>query len=125
MNNIRDFIVLHYITKREDTNFWKDLKIQEIPDTLKENLEKWKTRLPILEDFKHTNFYLFFENNYTQILYALSLLNIDNIKNQYKSYNKNLLKFIDEQIEKYEKQNSNNHFISHKTYLDIIRATNA
>ena len=28
-------------------------------------------------------------------------------------------------FEKYEKQNSNNHFISHKTYLDIIRATNA
>jgi tryptophan halogenase len=124
MNNIRDFIVLHYITKREDTEFWKDLKKIELPDTLKTNLERWQTRLPILEDFKGTNYYLFFENNFTQVLYGLGLLNIKNLKNTYDNLNitvkKDLNIYLKEYFERY-----NNPTIGHKQYLNIIRNTNA
>ena len=51
MNNIRDFIVLHYITNRTDTQFWTHLQTAEIPDSLATNLDMWKTRLPIADDF--------------------------------------------------------------------------
>ena len=32
MENIRDFVILHYITERQDTEFWKDLKNFELPE---------------------------------------------------------------------------------------------
>ena len=51
MNNIRDFIVLHYITNRTDTQFWTHLQTAEIPDSLATNLDMWKTRLSIADDF--------------------------------------------------------------------------
>ena len=124
MNNIRDFIVLHYITKREDTQFWKDLKKIEIPDTLKTNLERWQTRLPILEDFKGTNYYLFFENNFIQVLYGLGLLNVKNLKNTYNNLNITVKKELNIYLKEYFERYSNP-TIGHKQYLNIIRNTNA
>ena len=65
MNNIRDFIVLHYITNRTDTQFWTHLQTAEIPDSLATNLDMWKTRLPIADDFTDcTSKILFNEYNY-------------------------------------------------------------
>jgi len=124
MNNIRDFIVLHYITKKEDTSFWKNLKTIELPDTLKTNLERWQTRLPILEDFKGTNYYLFFEANFVQVLYGLNLLNIKNIKNMYENVNEHIKKDVEKKI-KDNYEGFNNITIGHKDYLNIIRNTNA
>ena len=46
MNNIRDFIVLHYISPRRDTEFWRSVAEVELPDTLKANPNMWKHRLP-------------------------------------------------------------------------------
>ena len=124
MNNIRDFIVLHYITKREDTPFWKNLKTIDLPDTLKTNLERWQTRLPILEDFKETNYYLFFESNFIQVLYGLNLLNIKNIKNMYENVNEQYKKDVEKKL-KDNYEYFNNPTIGHKDYLNIIRNTNA
>ena len=50
VENIRDFIVMHYLVKKKDSKFWKELKLV-LPETLKNNLNKWKHRLPIAEDF--------------------------------------------------------------------------
>jgi len=121
MNNIRDFIILHYITKRDDTSFWKDLKTMKIPDTLKDNIERWQTRLPIRDDFRETNYYLFLEHNYAQILYALDLLNKENIKILYNSFNEEHRKHFDVGMNEY-KNNLNVPQVKHKTYLKAIRA---
>ena len=44
IEDIRDFIVLHYnTTKRDDTAFWRYCKNMEIPDSLKSRLELFKT----------------------------------------------------------------------------------
>lgn len=44
MDNIRDFIVLHYkVTEREDTPFWRFCKNMEIPDSLAQRLELFKS----------------------------------------------------------------------------------
>jgi hypothetical protein len=117
MNNIRDFIVLHYITKRKDSNFWKDINKNEIPDSLKENLSKWQCRLPIREDFLQSNYLLFYECNWINVLYGLDLLNIDNLKKQIMYLGK--INIDLNNINLYSKNT-----IGHKNYLKLIRNTN-
>jgi len=119
MENIRDFIVLHYKTNKKNTSFWKDIKKIELPDTLKYNLEKWKTRLPIREDFLQSNYLLFYEHNWIHILYGLNLINIDIIKKGLDNFNLDQIKQLDQSIENIFKYDNNN--ITHKKYLNIIR----
>jgi tryptophan halogenase len=114
MNNIRDFIVLHYITKRKDSDFWKDINKNEIPDSLKENLSKWQCRLPIREDFLQSNYLLFYECNWINVLYGLDLLNIDNLKKQIMYLGK-----IDIDLNNINIYSKNT--IGHKDYLKSIR----
>ena len=40
LTNLRDFIILHYVTKKENTQFWKDIQHVQLPDSLSENLRK-------------------------------------------------------------------------------------
>ena len=120
MNNIRDFIVLHYKTNKTNTSFWKDVKQLELPDTLKSNLEKWETRLPIREDFLQSNYLLFYESNWIHVLYGLNLINIDNIKTSLLHFNLDQLKQLDQKIEHIFKYDNNN--ITHKQYLNIVRS---
>jgi len=48
IDGVRDFLTLHYLaSSRYDTPFWKATAHElEIPDTLNERMELWKTRLP-------------------------------------------------------------------------------
>ena len=119
MDNIRDFIVLHYITKRQDTNFWKDINNNEIPDSLKDNLHKWKCRLPIREDFLQSNYLLFYECNWINILYGLKLLNINNLKKDISYLNKEALNKTEIELKNISLYNPKN--IRHKEYLKFIR----
>ena len=45
MNNIRDFICFTLCPNRTDTQFWTHLQTAEMPDSLANNLDMWKTRL--------------------------------------------------------------------------------
>jgi tryptophan halogenase len=122
MNNIRDFIVLHYITKRKDTKFWEDINKNEIPDSLKENLIKWECRLPIREDFLQSNYLLFYECNWINILYGLNLLNINNLKKDISYFKNEIINEIDIKLNNIDTYTSKT--IGHKNYLTFIRNTN-
>lgn len=119
MNNIRDFIVLHYITKKQDSNFWKDINKNEIPDSLKENLNKWKCRLPIREDFLQSNYLLFYECNWINVLYGLNLLNINNLKKEISFFSKEKLDRTEVDLKNISLYNPKT--IRHKDYLTFIR----
>ncbi|MEV6971973.1 tryptophan halogenase family protein [Kitasatospora sp. NPDC093806] len=47
MDGVREFLVLHYVgAKRADNQYWRDTKTRQIPDSLAERIEQWKTQLP-------------------------------------------------------------------------------
>jgi tryptophan halogenase len=117
MENIRDFIILHYLTDRDDTEFWRDMKKIDLPNSLNEKLEKWKSRLPIKEDFSETEYFLFFEQNWTNVLYGLKFFNIDDIRSEYESYDTK----IKDSIESLILTETDYKTMTHKQYLESIR----
>lgn len=83
-DNILDFIAVHYISPREDTQFWKDLKDnrdQWMPQSLKDKLSKWRHRLP--NNLELDDFGLFTGDNWAHTMYALNLFDIESIKREY------------------------------------------
>jgi tryptophan halogenase len=84
INNIRDFIVLHYLTKKNNTDFWKSIYKLEIPESLQNNLEKWKNKLPIYEDFVNDSSYSMFRSaNFTLVLNGINFFNKEEILKEY------------------------------------------
>ena len=122
MENIRDFIALHYMTDKDDTIFWKDLKSIEVPNTLKSNLNIWKNKLPIKEDFnKQSDYVLFTDPNFILVMEGLNLFNRDSIKDEYNRLNP-LIRSEAEQIAlNHFNINKNLTTFSHKEFLKLVR----
>lgn len=120
MENIRDFISLHYIVKKDSTEFWKNSV--KIPDSLSNNLELWKYRMPIREDFKDlSNYILFTESNFILVMHGLKLFDIDSIKSEYEQQNSNIREDADWQINHQKYIIKSTQEISHKKMLQAIR----
>ena len=117
MENIRDFIFMHYMVEREDTLFWKKIKKIKPPNSLIKKLVKWNNRLPITDDFKETNYLLFFEKNWASVLWGLGLLDKDKIKKEYNSFSKDLETYCVSGYKKY-KNSLNNLTVTHKKFLE-------
>lgn len=79
--NIVDYIQLHYMTKRDDTAFWKD-KPFEITDFNKETLEMFKNTLPSLH-FLNKPYAMFRHVNWFMVMYGLKMFNRDRITEIY------------------------------------------
>jgi len=73
ISNILDFVALHYVTKRNDTDFWKSVKTLPRPDSLEEKLEAFKHRMPNKSDFMNRNV-MFKESNWIMIMHGLGLI---------------------------------------------------
>ena len=123
VENIRDFIALHYVTKRNDTPFWRDVQTLELPPRLKENLETWRNKMPVKEDFmigsEHT---LFQEFHHILILHGLGLFNQEAIQNEYnlrlsQESKDHAVHMIMNEV------NPISQTITHKMMLDIIKTT--
>ena len=87
LENVRDFISLHYITKKVNSPFWKNINENLIlSPKLSELLEIWKNKLPSRSDFyDYSPYCLFSEFHFILILNGLKLLNLDNIKLEYQA----------------------------------------
>jgi tryptophan halogenase len=70
IENIRDFIVLHYhVTRRRDTRFWRDCAAMEIPASLARRIALFRQSGTV---FKVPN-ELFGENSWTQVMLGQGL----------------------------------------------------
>jgi tryptophan halogenase len=122
MENVRDFVILHYQTNKTNTQFWRDVAALEIPNSLKAKLERWRNNLPIEEDFSGLSKYIMFrETNFTQVIYGLNLFNREKIKEEYEMQRQEIKDFADAKIldvEQYEKSLTT---VGHKRFLELIR----
>lgn len=120
--NIRDFIVLHYISDRKDTKFWKDLSYSPIPDSLKENLEIWKHRLPIHEDFNTLSDYIMFQDsNFILVLEGQNLFNRESIKKEFLQKPFAVVENAKLIVEKERHVDVNVKTIGHKDFIKVIK----
>ena len=116
VENTRDFVVLHYLCGKKGSKFWNEFK-PNIPESLSKNLQTWKNRLPLAEDF--TGSYLLFNaENFIIILKELNLLNKTKIKKEFDSLSENHKNTVLPRIKTLLKinQNKDNHY-SHKSFL--------
>jgi tryptophan halogenase len=70
MEDIRDFIVLHYcINNRQDSEYWRVAREEmPVPDSVTHMLEEYKNTLPLTTDFDRT--FLFNYISYITVLFA-------------------------------------------------------
>jgi len=123
IENVRDYIVCHYIVDKKDTPFWKELKIK-LPDTLKKNLAKWKTKLPMKDDFK-SSYCLFFEINWGILLKEIGFFDRAKIKAEYDLMPEHLKKWtLSRMATQKERILDRSMWISHKSFLESLTNEN-
>lgn len=90
-DDIRDFIVAHYINTRQDTDFWKESSSKDRwSDRLKELMEMWSVRMPRVSDYSssnHMDFYKLGNTLWYQVLIGMKILNPKVAENELKSFN--------------------------------------
>ena len=121
--NIRDFVLLHYVTNKENTQFWKDVKNIKLPDSLQEQLDHWKHHLPIFEDFIYTGSYALFKDpHYIQIMAGLKLFDKESILREYNMQSTLCHTVADKVDSERQVMYKNKHVIGHKEFLSYLRS---
>jgi len=122
MDNIRDFVVLQYVTNKTNTQFWKDVAQLELPDSLQTNLDMWRNKLPIGEDFSMISDYaLFTQDNFTVVMDGLNLFNRDSIRLEYERTYSHVKKEAEDVIKQQLKTDCTIDTFSHKEFISLVR----
>jgi tryptophan halogenase len=53
-DQVSDFVYFHYMTERNDTEFWRKFSIENAPQSVKDVLSTWEYRLPQQDDYAGT-----------------------------------------------------------------------
>ena len=118
--NIIDFVQLHYITKRNDTEFWKWVNTGiQLTDFNKENLENFKSTLPGRYNFNY-NYTMFKELNWLQIMHGLGMFNIEKINKLFYDNLYHTIPFIEQHKEQQEYYRRQNTYVLHRQALNTI-----
>lgn len=119
-DNIIDYILAHYLVRKENTDFWKEIKYNlKITDSLQNLLSSWKNRLPHQSDIS-TPWGMFTAMNYIPILYGLNWFDIESIKREHRMFPYH--EKIELDMNQEENFANNTPKISHKKAIEIIRA---
>lgn len=125
IENIRDFVLLHFITPRRDTEFWRKVADVELPNSLTNMLKSWEHKLPVQEDFSHLSRYILFKQfHFILVLHGLKLFNVESIQKEFESLPlevKNHAKYLISDIRNYYKDSESADIITHKQALEFIR----
>ena len=120
-DNTVDYILAHYLVKKENTDFWKEIKYNlKITDSLQNLLTLWKNRLPHRSDVS-TPWGMFAAINYIPILYGLNWFDIEAIRREYSMFPYH--EKVEFDIEQSEKFHNSIPTIEHKKIIQMIRKT--
>ena len=87
-DDLRDFIVFHYITPRNDTDFWIESSDKKRwSPRLSNLLEMWKYRMPRVVDFITNDVYYTGNTLWYQIAMGMNILDSTLAKDELKEYN--------------------------------------
>ena len=90
---IRDFLILHYhVTERTDSQFWRDMRAMEIPDSLRHKIALFKENGRMFRDQND----LFLENSWLQVMVGQGILP----KDYHPMANSMSLDYIEETLKK-------------------------
>lgn len=117
--NIIDFVQLHYISKREDTEFWQQCKNIKLTDFNKEMVPYFKDAIPS-RMFFNKPFLLFSEQNWLQVMYGLKLFNLDKIKDVWSDQDPVLISDSMNMLNNVKQFESMNTPLSHRDALNYI-----
>lgn len=119
-DNIVNYVQAHYLVKREDTPFWKEVKYHlKLTPGLEKLLEKWKNRLPMTSDI-NCDWGMFSSINYLPILHGLRWFDIDKIENEYSQYSPTIQKDVEESLNNISLPSFS---VSHKKFIKEILTT--
>jgi tryptophan halogenase len=117
-DNIVDFVQLHYMTKRSDTEFWKTLPERMVKtDFIEENLELFKKSLPQMYKFG-SMYTMFSAPNWAQVMAGLELYDKDFLRERLSETHGDVkdaqLKIYEDYLLDVQKQS----YIDHKILLE-------
>lgn len=122
-DNIADNVQAHYLVKRDDTPFWKEVKNNlELTPGLKNQLDVWKNRLPIYTDIL-CPWRIFGAINYIPILYGLDWFDRDKIKSEYDHYG--MYETSQNELDEYNNYQNSLFWIGHRDFIKSIKNDNA
>ena len=122
VENSRDFIILHYLTKKTDNDFWISRADMDIPDSLATKLDLFERRLPVADDFSEDGDYaLWCDQHYSIVMYGLGMFNSEMLKKHYVALPEIVKKHLNElylgDIDYFKKTM----YINHDEWLDEVR----
>lgn len=121
--NIIDFVQLHYVTKRTDSEFWRSCKSLKLTDFNQETLEHFKKSIPNRAFFVKP-FLLFAELNWLQIMYGLEMFDIEAIRKIWTSLDPALIQESNDMILRADEFQDQNLAFSHRESLAYLTSDN-
>lgn len=121
--NIIDFVQLHYITKRDDSEFWRSCKNIKLTDFNKETLEHFKKSVPNRAFFTKP-FLMFTEQNWMQVMYGLKLFDMDALRTIWGAMDPLLIQESNQMIERAAEFQKINMGFSHREALAYLTSEN-
>lgn len=119
LDNILEFVALHYRCKRTDTTFWRYTKNISLPPGLAQKLEMFEYRYPDKADFlNHYN--MFREANWIQVMHGLGLINPDIAKTRLSYEPDHILNSLQMNLNAMQNQMQQAERVSHREALAAI-----
>ena len=110
------------LLKKIILTFWKSIYKLEIPESLQNNLEKWKNKLPIYEDFVNDSSYSMFRSaNFTLVLDGINFFNKEEILKEYNMITNQSKIYTSALIDSVNISEQNAKYVKHKDAISYIQ----
>jgi tryptophan halogenase len=121
--SIFNFVFFHYLTKRTDTEFWKNFHFFEKPEILKKFSSKNKNWFATGYNFDFGNHFTF--ESFCQVGFGINYFDRDTLKHVYQtlkgSLNESQLTAFNQTKKNFLFHNCPNNFVNHRDFLQYIK----